>query len=666
MTLTLNSKRHSVSALVALTLLCSMMAAAPHVVAEPLRALGENIDSALRSLATSQPDKAVSTIVSEVDPANDALERMVLTGGGSIERQLPIVGGFQAAFPAKLVPALASNPNLRSLSANRQGRFVDYTYDEATTASNGPKVTGATKLWSQGNHGQGVGVAVIDTGVSPMKDFTARGGRLIYGPDLSGENSLVDSYGHGTVMAGIIAGDGYDSANQAGGAQVGQAPRSWIVSVKVAGANGVTDVSTVLAAMHWVAAYRDQYNIRVVNLSWGTTSTQSYRYDPLNYAVERLWSLGITVVVAAGNSGPNGGTITKPGDDPFVVTVGAFNDAQNLDPADDSVPGWSSRGPTAADGIAKPDIVGPGRLIIATRSYGSTVEKTYPKALYSPSYIRGSGTSQAAAAVSGAAALLIQQKPHLSPAQVKYALMKTAKPISGVASSIQGAGRMDISAAAASTDEGYANLTTPPSNGLGSLEASRGGHHVQTDCDGDGIATVISGEITAQCQPWDGTTWSGTTWSGTTWSGTTWSGTTWSGTTWSGTTWSGTTWSGTTWSGTTWSGTTWSQGSWTGTTWSGTTWSDASWTGTTWSNATWTGTTWSGGTWTGTTWSGTTWSGTTWSGTTWSDMAWTTGQYDDWTTGNYDEFLTAFWGSKPPPGVRLAGEPYTPGGRRTA
>ena len=657
MTLTQNHPKRGVSAVLAIALMCSLLAGAP-ALSQPLRALGEQIDGFLSRLASSEPDESVSTIVSEVHPANDSLERVVVSGGGTVDRQLPIIGGFAATIPARLVPTLGANENLRSLSANRQGRFVDYSYDEATTASSGPKVTGATKLWSQGNHGQGVGVAVIDTGVSPMNDFVARGGRLIHGPDLSGENSIIDTYGHGTVMAGIIAGDGYDSANHSAGAQVGQAPRSWIVSVKVAGANGVTDVSTVLAAMHWVAAYRDQYNIRVVNLSWGTHGTQSYRYDPLNYAVERLWSLGITVIVAAGNSGPNGGTITKPGDDPFVITVGAYNDAQNLDLADDSVPGWSSRGPTTADGLAKPDVVGPGRLIISPRSYGSTVEKTYPKALYAPSYIRGSGSSQAAAAVSGAAALLIRQKPHLSPAQVKYAIMNTAKPITGVASTIQGAGRIDVAAAVSSADEGYANLSTPPSNGLGSLEASRGGAHVQTDCDGDGVATVIQGEITAQCQPWDGTSWSGTSWSGTSWSGTSWSGTSWSGTSWSGTSWSGTSWSGTSWS-----GTSWSQGSWTGTSWSNESFTGTSWSGTSWSDANWTGTSWSGGNWTGTSWSGTSWSGTSWSGTSWSGTSWTTGGYDEWTTGEYDEFLTAFWGNTPPAGVKLAGEVYRPAGR---
>src|SRR3712207_4023814 len=143
--------------------------------------------------------------------------------------------------------------------------------------------------------------------------------------------------------------------------------------------------------MHWISAYRADLNIRVLNLSWGTSSTQSPNVDPLNYAVQRLWQEGIVVVVAAGNSGPNAGKIMKPGDDPMVLTVGAFDDKQNAAPADDAIAAWSSRGPTAA-GLAKPDIIAPGRFVIASRSLGSKVEVENPKALQAPSYIRGSGT----------------------------------------------------------------------------------------------------------------------------------------------------------------------------------------------------------------------------------------------------------------------------------
>jgi len=549
--------------------------------------IGERVERVLLREASKSPAKRLPVIVTENRPADERLETLITESGGKIGRELPIVGGFSAEVPAGLVPTLGLEPNLRSLSANRVGRFETLSYDEDDVASSGPKSTGATKLWAQGNRGDGIGVAVLDTGISPMNDFVmSKGYRIIHGPDLSGEYSLLDTYGHGTVMAGVIAGDGYDSAGRSGGAFVGMAPEAWLVSVKLAGANGATDVSTVLAGMHWVAAYHDLYNIRVVNLSWGTPGTQSYKHDPLNYAVERLWQLGITVVVSAGNSGSQPATIAKPADDPFVITAGAYNDKQNTDLVDDNLPSWSSRGPTAADGLTKPDVVAPGRLILSTRAYGSTIEKEHPKALYKPSYIRGSGTSQAAAAVSGAAALLIRQRPHLAPSQVKHLLMSTAKPMSGYKVNDQGAGRIDVAAAAASTSESYANAATPPATGLGSLEAARGGLHVETDCNGDGVNEVVQGEITVQCQPWDGATWTGATWTGATWTGATWNGATWNGATWNGSNWDGATWTGGTWTGATWNGATWTGGTWTGATWNGATWSGATWNGGTWTGAT--------------------------------------------------------------------------------
>ncbi|MCA1839004.1 MAG: S8 family serine peptidase [Actinomycetota bacterium] len=612
---------------------------------------GDKVEQVLSRLATTSPDKPVPVIVSQTDASDSTLAGSVSSAGGRFLNALPMVDGFSAIIPARAVLDLGADPRVRSLSLNRAVRFQGLSYDDSTVFSSYVKSTKAmSSAWAGGNYGDNVGVAVLDTGISDMNDFVKAGGRLIHGPDLSGEGSSVDTYGHGTVMAGIIGGDGYDSAGQPGGAFVGMAPHSWLVAVKVAGRNGVTDVSTVLAGLHWIAAYHDQYNIRVVNISWGTDGTQSYRTDPLDYAVERLWSLGITVVVAAGNSGPHASTITKPGDDPFVITVGAYDDKQNTDPADDSLAAWSSRGPTTADGISKPDVVAPGRLVIAQRSFGSKIEADFPKALKAPSYIRGSGSSEATAATSGAAALLIRQKPYLSPAQVKYAFTSTASPMASYDANSQGAGRIDVAAALASADEGSANAATPPSSGLGSLEGSRGTGHVQINCNGSTIA--IQGEFTAQCSPvaWNGGTWTGGTWTGDAWTGGTWTGGTWTGGTWTGGTWTGGTWTGGTWTG----------GTWTGGTWTGGTWTGGTWTGGTWTAGTWTGGTWTGGTWTGGTWTGGTWTGGTWTGGTWTGGTWTSGTYDGFTGATYDEFLTAFWGNHPRADKHLHGETSDP------
>ncbi len=569
----------------------------------------EKIDAELTTAPGATHSVIVQAVAGMVRQARDVVTR----AGGTIVADLPLVEGFEARVPAASLTSIAADPSVRAVSANRQGDFEEYSYDETTTASSFARTSGASTAWAKGYLGQGVGVAVIDTGVSPMPDLADR---LVHGPDLSGEGSTIDSYGHGTVMAGVIGGSGADSSGRAGGAYTGVAPKSRIVSVKTAGRNGVVDVSTILQAMHWVAAHKSQYNIRVLNLSWGTSSTQHHSLDPLNYAVQRLWRSGIVVVVAAGNSGPQAGTVTKPGDDPMVVTVGAFDDKQNTDPVDDALSSWSSRGPTSA-GLRKPDILAPGRSLIATRSYGSYVEATYPKALISPSYIKGSGTSEAAAVVSGLAALMIQANAALSPDQVKAALKATAVPIAGVSADNQGNGRVQLGAAMAAVPSLDAQVAT--GTGLGSLEASRGGANVQTDCNGDGISETIKGEIDVRCEAWVPATWVATPWDGTAWAGDFWPHLDWAPALWDGRAWTGGRWSGR---------------AWTGRAWTGTTWSDSMW-------------------------SGRAWTGAEWTGSTWTESKWTTAEYED------DEFLTAFWGPKAPRWMQLPGEPVDPDSPRT-
>jgi serine protease AprX len=550
----------------------------------------------------------------QVGHAVDAVEGV----GGTVGEPLPIIDGFVAEIPSAGVPAVSADPAVRAVSPDNPVHFEELSYDATTTASNYPKTSGASAGWSAGRYGQGVGVAVIDTGISPMNDFA---GRLVHGPDLSGEGRIIDSYGHGTVMAGIIGGSGADSASNPNGKYAGVAPKATLIGVKVAGRNGSADVSTMLQAMHWVAAYKDQFNIKVLNLSWGTKSTQDPSVDPLNYAVQRLWSMGIVVVVAGGNSGPQTGTITKPGDDPVALTVGAFDDKQNIDPADDSIPAWSSRGPTA-QGLTKPDVVAPGRTLIATRSYGSDVEVENPKALIAPSYIKGSGTSEAAAVVSGLAAQLLEARPDLTPDQVKAILKGTASPMPSLTPAFQGAGRVNLAAAMTATAPTATQVRT--ANGLGSIEASRGGMNVQTDCNGDGVLELIQGEIDARCEAWNGSAWTGSAWTGSAWTGSAWTGSAWTGS------------------------------AWTGSAWTGSAWTGSAWTGGTWSGSAWTGSAWTGSAWTGSAWTGSAWTGSAWTGSAWTGSAWTTAEYAD------DLYLTAFWGPKPKPGKYVPGEEYTP------
>jgi serine protease AprX len=588
------------------------------VSADPPSASGAVVDPGIPSDA-----RFVEVIVQgEAGVASSTVAEAVEAVGGEVVTPLPIVEGASIRIRGDRVDALARQDGIAAVTLDRDVHFETVTYDETGTASAFVGASRAHSAWKAGHYGRGIGVAVVDTGISEMHDLQ---GRIVHGPDLSGEGTLVDTYGHGTVMAGIIGGNGADSALNKRGAYTGVAPESHVVAVKVAGANGAADVTTLLQGLHWVSAYQHQFNIRVLNLSWGTASTQDPSVDPLNHAVQRLWKQGIVVVVAAGNSGPSAGTIMKPGDDPMVLTVGAFNDNGTAALTDDEGVSWSSVGPTA-HGLAKPDVVASGRRLVATRSYGSTVAKENPKALIDPSYIRGSGSSQAAAVTSGVAALLLQARPELTPDQVKALLTGTADPLAKPNADQQGAGRIDLGEAL-TADPGPASWQQPDASGLGSIEASRGGRNVETDCAGDGTVDLIEGEIDVRCEAWDGSSWSGSSWSGDSWTGSSWSGSSWSGSSWSGSSWSGSSWSGSSWSG----------GDWTGSSWSGTAW---------------TGSSWSGSSWSGSSWSGSSWSGDSWTGSSWSGGTWTTGAYDT----DDDLLLTAWWGTTPPAGVSIPGE----------
>jgi serine protease AprX len=283
---------------------------------------------------------------------------------------------------------------------------------------------------------------------------------------------------------------------------------------------------------------------------------QSYLLDPLAYAAEQAWHKGIVVVVAVGNGST--GRLNNPAYDPYVIAVGSDNANGTATTADDVVSSFSNTG----DGARNPDVLAPGDHVVSLRDAGSYLDSQYPAARIGDRLFRGSGTSQAAAVVSGAAALLISQRPQLTPDQVKALLTRTAQAVPGATPAQEGSGLIDLAAASAAPAPADATQTFAVSTGAGSLELSRGSVHVTVG------GKLVTGEVDVRGKAFDartvaaglhnGTNWNGLTWSGLTWSGLTWSGLTWSGLTWSGLTWSGLTWSGLTWSGLTWSGLTWS------------------------------------------------------------------------------------------------------------
>jgi serine protease AprX len=534
-------------------------------------------DPALLHMARTHPDSSVSVIVREAAPGTDAAERLTRELGGTVTRDLSIIGSFSARLPGRSLVPLLSSPSVLKVWGDGKVRMAGV--DMSQYDSWGPNTVwrSAIKLPQIGARydGSGVTVAVLDTGVIASPDL---GDRVLARVDFTADHDGLDRFGHGSHMAGIIAGDGTASA----GKWVGVAPGANLVSVKVAGADGSTDVSVVIAGLQWVYASRAQYGIKILNLSFGTDSRQSYLVDPLNYAVEQLWFSGVLVVVAAGNRGPYSGTINKPADDPFVVSVGAANVHDSTDRTDDLAASFSSRGPTQ-DGLTKPDLIAPGISLVSLRAPGSTIDLAHPTARVDDGYFKGTGTSQAAAVVSGVAARLYQQDPMLSPDVAKNILTRAA--FKGI-KTLAGAGRglSDNGAALdllATGNRDKANVGVLKGTGLGSLDASRGSRKVYADLPFDGLGALdldgkldlVTGELDALGNSWTVSGWWGNSWSGNEWSDYAWTGNEWSGNEWAGNEWSGTSWSGNEWSGNEWAGNEWSGHEWSGNEWAANSWS---------------------------------------------------------------------------------------------
>ena len=525
--------------------------------------LNGKLDPSLLQALLAEPTGSLHVIVREVRPSSTAAERLVDELGGRVTHELPLVEGFSAVIPGAALTTLSQSDDVLRIWGDARVRSEGVnmgSYDtwpantvwKATVRL--PQAQAArTPAWN----GAGVTVAVLDTGISQLADF---GNRVLARVDLTPEHDGFDRYGHGTHMAGII---GSSSATYPG-----VAPGANLVSVKVAGANGATDVSVVIAGLEWIVAHKAQYNIRVVNLSFGTDSRQRYSIDPLDFAVERTWFSGIFVVVSAGNAGNAPGTITKPADDPYVMSVGAADLKNTLAANDDVVAPFSSVGPTQ-DGFAKPDLIAPGITIVSDLAPNSTVATAHPAAIVSGTYIKGSGTSQAAAIVSGEAALLLQVDASLDPNHLKALLIGTASQMTFQSGS--GAGLIDMAnavrAAMAHTVFAPANVGLTPSTGLGSLEASRGSLHVYADPKNKGTMVLITGEIDVLGQLWDARSWSARSWSSDAWLSSGWADLTatcagWSSGAWSGRSWSGTSWDGRSWSSSTFTARSWSDAGW--------------------------------------------------------------------------------------------------------
>jgi serine protease AprX len=383
-----------------------------------------------------------------------AIALLISQLGGTLGIELPILTARAADVPTVSLPTLAQNPNVQRIA-----------FDRATvgTVERTGITVGATAVRQRlGYDGSGIGVAVIDSGVTSWHDDLGEGDipntqRVQAFVDfVNGHTMPYDDYGHGTHVAGIIAGNGYDS----GGARSGMAPATRVIALKVLNGSGQGRISDLIAAFDYVVNHKDLLQIRVVNLSAGAMVYESYESDFLTLAAKRVVEQGVVVVASAGNAGKNAqdgtqyGAILAPGNAPWVLTVGASSHMGTVNRSDDTVAAFSSRGPSARDYAAKPDLVAPGVGIYSLSDpnsalFGSrsaylldgTVATTYLP------YLSLSGTSQAAPVVAGAVALMLQANPSLTPNAVKAILQYTARVYSGYSALEQGAGFLNAEGA---------------------------------------------------------------------------------------------------------------------------------------------------------------------------------------------------------------------------
>ena len=375
-----------------------------------------------------------------------AVSGLITSLGGTLGRTLPIINARAASLPNAAVLTLAASELVNRIALDR----LMLGFTERTSAT-----VGADTVRQQlGYDGAGVGVAVIDSGIAwhnDLSDPAAPGTQRVdqFVNFVSGESQPYDDYGHGTHVAGIIAGNGADS----NGARTGIAPRARLLVLKVLDRKGRGRISDVIAAIDYAVAHRHEFNIRVINMSIGAGVYESYNTDLLTLAARRAVEAGMVVVAAAGNHGRNDdgvvqhGAISAPGNAPWVITVGASSHMGTASRADDTMAAFSSLGPTAYDHAAKPDLVAPGVGLYSLSSPGSTLYERWQQYLlpgsetapYMP-YLSLSGTSQAAPVVAGTVALMLQANPSLTPNAVKAILQYTAEMYDGHSYLAQGAG----------------------------------------------------------------------------------------------------------------------------------------------------------------------------------------------------------------------------------
>jgi serine protease AprX len=474
--------------------------------------------------AKDHPGSKIRVIIQSTDGVSAAED--AYKGNGQLYRKLSLVNGVSATLPASVIAKLASVPGL-TVTPDVPMK-TDGTISYSTQLW--PYETGLALLWGLplAPAPAAPTIAVIDSGIQASRtDFA---GRVVADVNLStlpNNTTPGDGRGHGTFVAGVAAG------NAAGYA--GAAPNAKIASLDVMDDTGVARTSDVIAACQWVLANKGKYNIRVVNLSMHSATPSNFTTDPLDRAAEQLWFNGVTVVAAAGNYG-TGSTPSRvpyaPGNDPFVITVGAADLGGTLGLGNDTAAPWSAYGYTY-DGFWKPEIGAPGRYIVGPVPAGSTLTVEKASNVTAPGYIQLSGTSFAAPAVAGAAAQILARHPSFTPDQVKGALMLTARKVPLDTGHALGLGEMNAFAASLvrnppNPNSGLDKYVTSTSSGTGSTSYS---------FDSVGWADAAKADVA-----WDDVAWSDVAWSDVAWGDVAWSDVSWEDVAWGDVAWGDVSW----------------------------------------------------------------------------------------------------------------------------
>jgi serine protease AprX len=485
------------------------------------------IDPNLLKLANDHPGSKVKVIIQSTDGVSGADAAMKKAAkDGELHRQLKLVGADAVTIPAA---RLKNFQKLSGLTITSDAPMkTDGTISYSTQLW--PYVSGAAALWGLpfAPAPAAPTIAVVDSGIQADRaDFAGRVVANVNLSTLTGNTTPGDGRGHGTFVAGIAAGNAPGYA--------GAAPNAKIAALDVMNDQGVARTSDVIAACQWILANKAQYNIRVANLSMHSSTPSNFTKDPLDRAVEQLWFNGVTVVAAAGNYGTAGTpsrVMYAPGNDPFVITVGAADLGGTFRITDDTTAPWSAYGYTY-DGFWKPEISAPGRYMVGPIQPGSTLTVEKAQNVTAPGYIQLSGTSFSAPAVAGAAAQILARHPSFTPDQVKGALMLTARKAPLVTDNSLGVGELNALGAA---------LVNRPPNPNAALDK-----FITTGSSGTGSTSysfdsVAWGDAAKADVAWDAVAWSDVAWGDISWGDVAWGDVAWGDVAWGDVAWGDVSW----------------------------------------------------------------------------------------------------------------------------